>query len=73
MKVEINDKGVFVNDIQVEGLDNVYSFEYENQKLPKIQTGASSMLVPIILLVISIITIIGITVFTFIKKKKAAN
>lgn len=33
VKIEINDKGVFANEIQLEETNEVYSFEYENTKL----------------------------------------
>lgn len=32
-KVEINDKGVFVDGIEIQEKDEVYSFEFENQKI----------------------------------------
>jgi len=70
VKIEINDKGVFVNGTQLGETDNTYSFNFYNQKLPKIQTGASSLIIPIVLLAISLATGIGTVVYTFIKKKK---
>lgn len=33
VKLEINDKGVFVDDIELTNEDGVYSFEFENQKM----------------------------------------
>ena len=33
VKLEINDKGVFVDDIELSNEDGVYSFEFENQKM----------------------------------------
>lgn len=39
VKVEINDKGVFVDDEMLEENDAVYSFTFENQQKPKVQTG----------------------------------
>ena len=32
-KVEINDKGVFVDDVEIQKDNEVYSFEFENQKI----------------------------------------
>ncbi len=39
VKVEINDKGVFADGVSLEEKDGIYSFEYYNSLLPKIQTG----------------------------------
>ena len=33
VKIEINDKGVFIDDNLVEETDGVYSFEFENEKI----------------------------------------
>ena len=32
-KVEINDKGVFIDDIEIQEDNEAYSFEFENQKI----------------------------------------
>ena len=32
-KVEINDKGVFVDNVEIQKDNEVYSFEFENQKI----------------------------------------
>lgn len=39
VKVEINDKGVFIDNEILEKNDAVYSFTFENQQKPKVQTG----------------------------------
>jgi uncharacterized surface anchored protein len=39
VKIEINDKGVFADGVSLEEKDDIYSFEYYNSLLPKIQTG----------------------------------
>lgn len=39
VKVEINDKGVFADDIEIEEKDDVYSINYYNSLQPVIQTG----------------------------------
>lgn len=56
--------------MQLEESDRVYTFEYYNEKLPKIQTGAVLALLPIILLILSIIIMIGTGIYIFIKSKK---
>ncbi len=30
IKIEINDKGVFIDDVKVEGENSLYTFEFEN-------------------------------------------
>ena len=60
VKVEINDKGVFADGVSLEEKDGVYSFEYYNSLLPKIQTGNETNYILLgSLAVISLIGIIG--------------
>ena len=60
VKVEINDKGVFADGVSLEEKDGVYSFEYYNSLLPKIQTGNETNYVLLgSLAVISLIGIVG--------------
>ena len=33
VKIEINDKGVFVDDVEIQEENTIYSFEFENQKI----------------------------------------
>ena len=39
VKVEINDKGVFIDNVETEEKDEVYSFEFTNKKIEVPQTG----------------------------------
>ncbi len=60
VKIEINDKGVFADTVSLEEKDGVYSFEYFNSLLPKIQTGNETNYILLgSLAVISLIGIIG--------------
>lgn len=70
-KVEINDKGVFVNDNLVEeNEDGVYTFEFENEKIETPNTGDNSnMKLWITLLAMSTIFIMGIGVYVYKKRK----
>lgn len=42
VKVEINDKGIFVNDVQVEEKDSTIEFTFENKKIETPKTGDDS-------------------------------
>ena len=42
VKIEINDKGMFIDDEQAEELDNTVTFEFENKKIEVPQTGDNS-------------------------------
>ena len=68
VKIEINDKGVFADGVSLEEKDNVYSFEYYNSLLPKIQTGNETNY--ILLASLAAISIIGIITGVVILKKK---
>ena len=60
VKVEINDEGVFINEIKIEEIENVYSFEFENKKIPIVQTGNEiNYILLISVVVISLIVIIS--------------
>lgn len=39
VKIEINDKGVFADNVSLDEKEDIYSFEYYNSLLPTIQTG----------------------------------
>lgn len=41
VKIDINDKGVFINDNLAEGQDNLYSFEFKNEPIETPNTGDS--------------------------------
>lgn len=69
IKLEINDKGVFINDNQIENKDSIYSFEFANTKKPKIQTGTEiNYIILIGSIVISILTIL-VGIITLKRKK----
>ena len=68
VKIEINDKGVFADGVSLEEKDNVYSFEYYNSLLPKIQTGNETNY--ILLASLAAISLIGIITGVVILKKK---
>ena len=74
IKIEINDKGVFVNDNKIESSeDGVYSFEFENVKIETPNTGNNSnMPLWIALLTMSAISVVGIGVHEY-KKRKSLN
>lgn len=59
VELEINDKGVFINGNQVEENDEVYSFEFANKPIPKIQTG--NEINYIVLISSIVISLLGIT------------
>ena len=44
VKVDINDKGVFVDDKQIEENENIYNFEFENAPIETPNTGDESHL-----------------------------
>lgn len=59
VKVEINDKGVFINGTKLDEIENVSSFEFENKQIPKIQTGNEMNYILLIsIVVISLLVII---------------
>lgn len=69
IKLEINDKGVFVNDIQLPKEENkMYSFEFENTKIETPNTGDNSNIkLWITALIVSCILLITFFII-FIKK-----
>ena len=68
VKIEINDKGVFADGVSLVEKDNIYSFEYYNSLIPKIQTGNETNYILLFSLVA--ISLIGITTGVIILKKK---
>ena len=71
VKIDINDKGVFADDIELEENENAYTFEYENQKIETPKTGDErNNLLWISLLGISIMTFITLGIYMIIKRKK---
>ena len=71
VKVEINDKGVFVDNEQIEKDENdIYSFEFENVKIETPNTGDNSnMNLWIALLAMSAVSLIGIGAYEYKKRK----
>ena len=59
VKVEINDKGIFVDDEQVEEKENTIEFSYENKKIEVPKTGDESNLK--LIGGIAILSMLGIT------------
>ncbi len=70
-KVEINDKGIFVDDAQVEEKDNTISFDFEDTKLPTPKTGDTSHIkLAIGIVILSILGLAWIIIKFFKNKKK---
>lgn len=70
VKVEMNDKGVFIDDAKVEGEDLIYTFEFYNAPIDTPKTGDNSnMPIWIAILSISAIVLTGIGVYKLKKKK----
>ncbi len=66
-KVEINDKGVFVDGTEIQEENTVYSFEFENQKIETPKHGDTRNI--LLAVTISIISLIGLAVLVVIKLK----
>ena len=72
VKIEINEKGVFVDGTSLEESNGVYSFVYYNSLLPAIQTGNEMNYH--LLLGLMCISLIGITTgIVLLKKRKKEN
>ena len=71
VKVEINDKGVFINDNLVEEQDDVYSFKFENAPIetPNTGDGRNNTLLGIIAGT-SAISLAGFGIYELIKRRK---
>jgi len=68
VKIEISDKGVFADGISLEEKDGIYSFEYFNSLLPKIQTGNETNY--ILLGSLAAISLLGIVGGIIVLRKK---
>ena len=66
-KVEINDKGVFVDGIEIKEDNSIYSFEFENQKIETPKTGDTRNI--LLALMIFVISLIGLVILVVIKLK----
>ncbi|MCI9039059.1 MAG: LPXTG cell wall anchor domain-containing protein [Clostridia bacterium] len=71
VKIEINDKGVFADNILLEENNNVYSFIYYNSLAPVIQTG--SEINYILTIGLMTISLIGIVTGVIVLKRKRKN
>ena len=71
IKLEINDKGVFIDEKEVKAnSEGIYTFEFENKKIETPNTGDNSNITLwTIIFIISIISIISIGIYEYKKKK----
>lgn len=70
IKLEVNDKGVFIDDKKVESEDEIYNFSFTNKKIPVIKTNdTSDKDIYIVYAGLSLISIIGVLSIHFKKKK----
>lgn len=68
VKVEINDKGVFANGVEMTEANDVYSFEYQNTLLPAVFTGDSNNRTAMYI-TMAAIAVVFITAMIIVKKK----
>lgn len=59
LKLEINNKGVFLDGTELTEENDIYSFEFENEQIPKIQTGNEINYILLISVVIISILVIA--------------
>ena len=71
VKVEINDKGIFVDDTQVEEKENTIEFSFENKKIEVPKTGDESSIK--LIGGILILSILGIAYIIIHNRKKNKN
>ncbi len=70
-KVEINDKGIFVDDAQVEEQDKTITFDFEDKLIPTPKTGDTSYIkLAIGIIILSILGLAWIIIKFFKNKKK---
>jgi len=67
-KVEINDKGVYLNNKELVENDLIYNFEFENKRIPEIQTGNEMNY--LLLAGSAIVSVIGIITGVILLKRK---
>lgn len=73
IKVEINDKGVFIDGEQINGEDDVYTFDFYNAPVDTPKTGDdSNLMLWAILLGLSVISLTSVGVHEY-KKRKIKN
>ena len=68
LKLEINDKGVFIDNTEIEDKDDIYSFTFYNDLIPKVQTGNEMNY--ILLATLMGLSLIGITTGVIALKRK---
>ena len=68
LKLEINDKGVFIDNTEIEEKDDIYSFTFYNDLIPKVQTGNEMSY--ILLATLMGLSLIGITTGVVVLKRK---
>lgn len=70
-KVEISDKGVFVDDIEIQGDNSIYSFEFENQRIETPKTGDErNIILAVIISIISFLGLLGVFIRKITRKNK---
>lgn len=73
IKVEINDKGVFIDGEQINGKDDIYTFDFYNAPVDTPKTGDdSNLMLWEILLGLSVISLTSVGVHEY-KKRKIKN
>ena len=73
IKLEINDKGIFIDGEKIEGENDIYSFDFYNTPVDTPKTGDNSKITLWAgLLGLSILTLAGIGVREY-KKRKSVN
>lgn len=70
IKLEINDKGIFVDGNKIEEIDNIYSFTFENAPMDTPKTGDErNTLAYVILFSLSALGVVTISVISYKKRK----
>lgn len=73
LKLEINDKGVFLDGTELTEENDIYSFDFENTRIPKIQTGNEMNYTLLISSIIISLVGIGIGIVVLKRKKQENN
>ena len=68
LKLEINDKGVFINDTEIEEKDAIYSITFYNDLIPQVQTGNEMNY--ILISTLMVLSLIGSTIGIIVLTKK---
>lgn len=71
LELTINDKGVFLDGTELTKENDIYSFEFENQKLPRVQTGNETNYILLISIAIISILVIIVGIDMIIKNRKS--